>query len=67
MRPRVSTAGRPPYTHLVGGFRAGALMSHSHGPSAGSAATRAGARHVRPLAITFALVLTFMAVEFVAG
>jgi cobalt-zinc-cadmium efflux system protein len=37
-------------------------MSHIHG-----AANRAGARHLRPLAITFALVLAFMVVEAIAG
>ncbi|RJQ11375.1 MAG: cation transporter [Dehalococcoidia bacterium] len=36
-------------------------MSHDHG------SIRAGARHVRPLTVTFALVVTFLAVEAVAG
>ncbi len=38
-------------------------MSHNHG----AAADRAGARHLRPLAITFVLVLAFMFVEVTAG
>lgn len=36
-------------------------MSHDH------SAVRAGARHVRPLTVTFALVVTFLFVELIAG
>ena len=36
-------------------------MSHEHG------SVRAGARHLRPLAITLALVVTFLVIEVVAG
>ncbi|MCC6176074.1 MAG: cation transporter [Chloroflexi bacterium] len=36
-------------------------MSHEHGSA------RAGARHLRPLMLTFALVVVFLVIEFVAG
>jgi len=42
-------------------------MSHSHAIPATNPDTRAGARHLKPLAITFGLVVAFMVVEAVAG
>lgn len=40
---------------------------HSHGHGHSSAALRAGARHVKPLAISFALIVTFLVVQVVVG
>ena len=42
-------------------------MSHAHGHDHGAAALRAGARHVRPLLISFGLVLAFMVVQVVTA
>ena len=42
-------------------------MTHHHSHDHGDAATRAGARHVRPLAISFALIVVFLAVQVVVG
>ena len=47
-----------PYGHSHG---------HAHGHSHGPALARAGARHVRPLAIAFGLIAAFFVVEAVAG
>ncbi len=41
--------------------------SHAHGHDHGAAALRAGARHMRPLLISFALILMFMVVQIVTG
>ena len=40
---------------------------HSHAHDHGGAAVRAGARHVKPLAISFALIVAFLAVQVVVG
>ena len=40
---------------------------HSHAHDHGGAAVRAGARHVKPLAISFALIIAFLAVQVVVG
>jgi cobalt-zinc-cadmium efflux system protein len=40
---------------------------HSHGHGHGDAAGRAGARHVKPLAISFVLIVTFLVVQVVVG
>ena len=40
---------------------------HSHAHDHGGAAVRAGARHVKPLALSFALIVVFLAVQVVVG
>jgi cobalt-zinc-cadmium efflux system protein len=40
---------------------------HSHGHQHGAAALRAGARHIRPLVLSFALILGFLVVQIVVG
>lgn len=42
-------------------------MTHAHSHSHGGAATRAGARHAKPLAISFALIVVFLVVQVVVG
>ena len=42
-------------------------MTHQHSHGHGDAARRAGARHIRPLAISFALIVAFLAVQVVVG
>ena len=48
-------------SHARSGERGGWLMSHEHG------AGRDGTQHLRPLAVTFALVVVFLIVEVIAG
>ena len=42
-------------------------MSGEHGHDHGAAAMRAGARHIRPLLISFVLIVAFLVVQVVAG
>jgi cobalt-zinc-cadmium efflux system protein len=42
-------------------------MSGDHGHDHGAAAMRAGARHMRPLLISFGLIVSFLAVQVVTG
>jgi len=43
------------------------MMSGEHGHDHGAAALRAGARHVRPLLISFGLIVAFLVVQVVTG
>jgi cobalt-zinc-cadmium efflux system protein len=42
-------------------------VSNDHGHDHGAAAMRAGARHIRPLLISFALIVAFLVVQVVVG